>query len=143
MRNPFNKKPRNDYEPYDEGYDSGFYRGDDEDDGVVGDFEDDMAALPPRKSAGGSNKLKVVKPREYQEGPQIADYLASGNTVVMNIEELERASALRLIDFLLGALHVLGGEFRRVTKTTLVLSPRSGELSADDDRSSADEEEEI
>ena len=143
MKNPFNKRPRNDYESYDQEYDGGFYRGDEEDDGVVGDFDDDTPALPARKSAGGSNKLKVVKPREYQEGPQIADYLASGNTVVMNIEELERASALRLIDFLLGALHVLGGEFRRVTKTTLVRSPRSGELSTDEDRIGADEEDEI
>ena len=74
----------------------------------------------------------MVKPHGYQDGPAIADDLVEGYTVVLNIEEIERQSALRLIDFLLGALQVLGGEFRRVTKTTLVLSPRSGDLSEED-----------
>ena len=138
MKNPF-KKQRNDYDSYDDSYDNGFYRErDEEEDGVVGgdDFEEEAATLPPvptakRPTAGKSSRVKVVKPQGYQDGPAIADYLVEGFTVVLNIEELERASALRLIDFLLGALQVLGGEFRRVTKTTLVLSPRSGDLSED------------
>ena len=85
--------------------------------------------------------VKVVKPRDYQDGPLIADYLVDGYTVVMNIEALERPATLRLIDFLLGAVHVLGGELRRVTKTTLVLSPRSGEVVGDDEL--ADDEYDI
>ena len=60
--------------------------------------------------------------------------------MVMNIEELDRAAAMRLIDFLLGALEVLDGEFRRVTRTTLVFSPRSGEMSVEDERDGEDEE---
>lgn len=144
MKNPFFKKPRNDYDSYDDSYDNGFYRAEEEEeDGVVGDYEDEAPALTPtpKKAASGSsaNRLKVVKPHGYQDGPTIAEYLVDGYTVVMNIEELERPSALRLIDFLLGALQVLGGELRRVTKTTLVLSPRLGELveeeeQEDDDR---------
>ncbi|MBQ3482888.1 MAG: cell division protein SepF [Clostridia bacterium] len=135
MKNPFNRKPaRNDYDSYDDSYDNDFYRGDeDEEDGILGDYDDETEAAPalPAKKAsrtGGGNMLKVVKPHGYQDGPAIADYLSEGYTVVMNIEELERTPALRLIDFLLGALQVLGGELKRVTKTTLVLSPRSGEV---------------
>ena len=143
MKNPFFKKPRNDYDSYDDAYDSGFYRGEDEEeDGVVGDFEDEAAPLPPKKntSGGTANKLKVVKPRGYQDGPLVVDYLMDGLTVVMNIEDLERPAALRLIDFLLGALQVLGGELKRVTKTTLVLSPRSGELT---DEEEGDEDDRV
>ena len=98
-------------------------------------MEDEAMPLPPKKpSAGsGSNMLKVVKPRDYQDGPLIADYLMDGYTVVMNIEELERAAVMRLIDFLLGVIHVLDGDMRRVTKTTLVLTPRKGEVTDDED----------
>ena len=46
-------------------------------------------------------------------------------TVVLNIESLDRASSIRLIDFLLGAVHVLGGDMKSVTKTTLVFAPRN------------------
>ena len=74
----------------------------------------------------------IRRPRNYDDGPMIAGYLMNGYTVVMNIEELERPAAMRLIDFLLGALEVLDGEFRRLTKTTLVLSPRSGEVTGEE-----------
>ena len=137
MKNPFAKNKRNDYESY-EDYDSGFYRGDeDEEEGVVDDLieEEKQPKAPqkrPSQSAATGNMLKVVKPRNYDDGPAIAGYLMDGYTVVMDIEGLERAAAMRLIDFLLGALEVLDGEFRRVTKTTLVLSPRSGEVTGEE-----------
>ena len=140
MKNPFNKRARGEYGSYDDSYDNDFYRGDEQDDdGVIDDYaSDDQPAIPAKKPAAkdsGANQVKVVKPRDYQDGPIIADYLVDGYTVVMNIEALERPATLRLIDFLLGAVHVLGGELRRVTKTTLVLSPRSGEVVGDDELS--------
>ena len=135
----FGKKQRESYN-YDDGYDNGFYR-DEEDDGVVGEDDDlDLTAAPAapapaqkKKPAatGGAGALKVVKPRDAQDGLVIADYLMGGFTVVMNIESLERDITIRLIDFLQGALHVLDGELRRVTKSTFVLSPRKGEVSED------------
>lgn len=136
MKNPFAKNKKNDYESY-EDYDNGFYHGDeDEDDGVVEDLDGENEKLParrPSESAATGNRLKVVKPHNYDDGPAIVGYLMDGHTVVMNIEELERPAAMRLIDFLLGALEVLDGEFRRVTKTTLVLSPRCGEVTGEDE----------
>ena len=107
MKNPFAKNKRNDYESY-EDYDSGFYRGDeDEEEGVVDDLieEEKQPKAPqkrPSQSAATGNMLKVVKPRNYDDGPAIAGYLMDGYTVVMDIEGLERAAAMRLIDFLLG-----------------------------------------
>ncbi len=131
----FGKKPK-DYN-YNDDYDNDFYRGD-EDDGVVGEDDEEIAppsALPPAKKSagGGSGALKVVKPHDAQDGLVIADYLIHGYTVVMNIESLEREITIRLIDFLQGALHVLDGELRRVTKSTFVLSPRKGEVSEDEE----------
>ena len=137
MKNPFMKKMRNDYS-FDDSYDNDFYRGEDED-GVIDDYkEEETPVAPPKKSAAApsaANMVKVIKPRDYQDGPAIADLLVDGYTVVMNIEALERPATLRLVDFLLGAVHVLGGELRRVTKTTLVISPRSGEVVGDDELS--------
>ena len=128
-------KKRNDYESY-EDYDSGFYRGDEEEqDGVVEDPMDAPAPVPtnrPSQSPATGNHIKLVTPHNYDDGPTIAGYLMNGYTVVMNIEELDRAAAMRLIDFLLGALEVLDGEFRRLTSTTLVLSPRSGEVTGEE-----------
>ena len=136
----FGKKPK-DYS-YDDNYDNDFYRGEDD---VVVDEEDGellspVTAAPQKKPASGSaGALKVVKPRDAQDGLIIADYLIHGYTVVMNIEALERDITIRLIDFLQGALHVLDGELRRVTKSTFVLSPRKGEVSEDSEVTRRDE----
>ena len=130
----FNKRPK-DYN-YDDSYDNDFYRADEED--MVGEEDDEdiapVTAAPAKKQAtpAGSGALKVVKPHSAQDGLVIADYLIHGYTVVMNIEALERSVTIRLIDFLQGALHVLDGELRRVTKSTFVLSPRKGEVTEEE-----------
>ncbi len=131
----FGKKENNDYDNY--------YRDED------GMYEDDDVTTYGEKpdnglKVGGSApvSLKVVKPKSNKEGPAIADYLASGSTVVLNIESLDRMSAIRLIDFLMGAVHVLGGDMKSVTKTTLVFAPKNVGVQDFED-TVEDEEEEI
>ena len=96
----FGKKDNNDYDKY--------YR--DEDD-IYGE-DDDVTTYGEKGKDGltlGSGaapvSLKVVKPKSNADGPAIADYLSSGSTVVLNIESLDRMSAIRLIDFLMGAMN--------------------------------------
>lgn len=86
--------------------------------------------------------LKVVKPKSSADGPAIADYLSAGSTVVLNIESLTRESAIRLIDFLMGAVHVLGGDMKSVTKTTLVFAPQNVGVSDYEPVEEAEEAEE-
>jgi FtsZ-interacting cell division protein YlmF len=81
---------------------------------------------------GAPVTLKVVKPQSYDDGPDIVDSLIAGSTVVLNIESLDRDKAKRLIDFLLGALHVLQGDLKRVSATTLVLAPSNTNVSGFD-----------
>lgn len=136
----FGKKARNEY-GYDDSYEGGFYNPEqqDEDEGVVESFEttepaveEEAPAPKAPQSPVGSNMLKVLAPRSYDDAPNIVKHLRAGYTVVLNIEGMERGSAMRLIDFLLGAIEVLEGDFRPVTKTTLVFSP-SGAVSSDDE----------
>lgn len=140
--NIFNKKQK-DYK-YDESFDNDFYRGPEDEEGVIGD-EDDNDLIPPvpapqKKAAPAAQSAwKVVKPHGAKDGLVIADYLSHGYTVVMNIEDMERDMIVRLIDFLQGAIHVLGGELRRVSSSTFVLSPRKGEISEDTEISREDE----
>ncbi len=128
----FNSKKAKEFD-YDDNYDREFYRAD-SDEGAVGDVVEEIApAAAPQKSApAGAGALKVVKPHAPEDGLVIADYLINGFTVVMNIEALDRAIVIRLVDFLQGALHVLDGELRRVTKTTFVLTPNKGILTEEE-----------
>lgn len=130
----FSKKPRENQ--YNDDYNDDFYRGPETEDGIIGDDED-ADLIPPMPTAqkknvsAGPGGWRVVKPHDAQDGLVIADYLVSGYTVVMNIESLDRDITVRLIDFLQGAIHVLDGELRPVSKSTYVVSPRKGEITDD------------
>ena len=73
--------------------------------------------------AGAPVALKLINPQGYEDGPDIADHIANGSTVLLNIEDLDKAVARRLMDFLFGAIHVLGGSTKKVTRTTFVFAP--------------------
>ena len=130
----FGKRDNDDYDT--------FYGRDDEMDDDVTPYGEGGDGLSVGSNAAPVS-LKVVKPKSYADGPSIADHLTAGSTVVLNIESLDRPSAIRLIDFLMGAIHVLGGDMKSVTKTTLVFAPRNVGVTDFENVEEAEEAEEI
>lgn len=117
---------------YDSYYDDTYYNGTSTE-GTTGSFDDDDAEpvaddvkTAPGVSFAGAQApvaLKLVTPKGYEDGPEIADHIASGSTVLLDIVELDKAVARRLMDFLFGAIHVLGGTAKKVNRTTFVFAP--------------------
>ncbi len=114
-------------------YGDGAYYGDDEggfddengmgyegDENGMFDNAEEMQGAPARSS---NVTLKVVKPTAYSDGPDIADKLMDGSTVVLNLEEMNKENAIRLIDFLLGVAHVLEADMKKVSANTIVIAP--------------------
>ena len=116
---------------YDNYYDDTYYNGDAAE--TTGSFDDEDEQVDDTKTAPGVSfagaqapvALKLVTPTGYEDGPEIADHIANGSTVLLNIEDLDKAVARRLMDFLFGAIHVLGGSTKKVTRTTFVFAPAS------------------
>jgi len=97
-------------------------------------------------SVGGGNmqlsvELKVVKPEDYQNVNQIADHLINRKTVILNLEETNKETARRLIDFLAGVAYAIQGQLERVSDRTFVITPSniviSPEQIKDDQRRSS------
>ena len=74
--------------------------------------------------------LKIVNPKEYKEAMEIANLLMNGNTVLLNIESIAKDQAIRLLDYLAGAVHVAGGLMTKVSKTTIVIAPKNVDVSS-------------
>ncbi len=74
--------------------------------------------------------LKIVNPKEYKEALEIANLLMNGNTVLLNIESIAKDQAIRLLDYLAGAVHVSGGLMTKVSKTTIVIAPKNVDVSS-------------
>jgi FtsZ-interacting cell division protein YlmF len=90
------------------------------------------------RGSGAAVSLRVIKPKSYDDGPEIADFIAGGCTVVMNIEDLSRENARRLIDFLLGAVHVFGGDLQMASANTFVVAPCSVGVSGNEEKDEND-----
>ena len=126
------KTPNEDYEDFKTN--DGYYTGVGEydmDDGVFGSgslhTQDPEVDNAPKAA---SVALKIVNPKGYEDAPAIADFLLEGNTVLLNVEGLDRAQAVRLLDYLTGATRMVGGIMTRVGKTTIVVAPKSVDVSS-------------
>ena len=74
-------------------------------------------------------ELKVVRPADFEEVSDIADYLLSGCTVVLNLELLDPASTIRMLDCLNGVTYSTDGEIKNVSKSTYILTPNNVDVS--------------
>ena len=74
---------------------------------------------------GESVELKVIRPESYSEVGSVADNLLAGCTVVLNLEALDQAQILRMLDFLNGVTYCTEGEIKRVAQSTFIITPHS------------------
>lgn len=79
---------------------------------------------------GAAVSLKIVNPKSNKDAAEIADYLMNGNTVLLNIESLAQDQAVRLLDYLAGATHAVGGLMTKVGRTTIVVAPKNVDVSS-------------
>ena len=75
--------------------------------------------------------MVVVKPERLETVTQIADYLVDRKTILLNLEETNKDTARRLIDFLNGVAYAINGDLRKVATNTYVITPSNVELSGE------------
>lgn len=85
--------------------------------------EPEMATTPSPATIEGNIELKVVRPESFDEVSTIADYLIEGCTVVLNLELLDRATTIRMLDFLNGVTYTKDGEIKNVAPNTYIVTP--------------------
>ena len=76
-------------------------------------------------------ELKVVRPVTFDEVSTVADYLLDGCTVVLNLELLDAAQTLRMLDFLNGVTYSTDGDIKNVSKSTYIITPHNVDVSDD------------
>lgn len=90
-----------------------------------------MSSSSPRRSKvvniNTTTQLKVfvVQPLSYSDATEIADHLKSKKPVVVNLEKLDKAVALKVFDFLSGAVFALDGSMKKVSNGILLVVPNT------------------
>lgn len=68
-------------------------------------------------------KMLVYQPCSYEEAESIIDNLKARKPVIMNLDDLDRELAQRIIDFIGGAVYSLGGDLKKVARNIFVVAP--------------------
>ncbi len=75
-------------------------------------------------------ELKLLQPKSHTEATKIADKLKEGCIVLLDISNLTKEKAHRLVDFLAGVAYVLGGEMIKTNKNTIVVAPAGVDITS-------------
>ena len=115
-----------------------------------GETEEEKAAADRLEEAptrrGGQSGKKVVnihataqrqvvlfKPENFgEETRAVADELLKMHTVVLNLEETNKDTSRRIIDFLSGVAYANGGKIKRVSTCTYIITPYNVDLTGDE-----------
>ena len=84
------------------------------------------------REGGGNIELKVVRPKCFEEVSTVADYLLDGCTVFLNMELLDGASVVRMLDFLNGVTYCTDGDIKNVSRSTYIITPHNVDVSDED-----------
>ncbi len=82
-------------------------------------------------SSGAALEMKVVKPERFDEVRTIGEHLLARRTVVLNLEETNKETTKRIIDFLCGVVFAIDGQVKKVANATYVVTPKNVDVSGD------------
>ena len=80
-----------------------------------------------------SNKQEVVlfHPNNFNDTSKAADDLRSRKAVIVNMENIDKAMARRVVDFLSGCAYAIDGKVKKVAQATYLFCPHNMEISGD------------
>ena len=91
---------------------------------------------------GTSFEMKIITPKSYSDREDIARCLVNGNAVFLNIEALDRASVIRMMDYLSGIIYVIEGKVKWSNSSSVIFAPKNVNISGLEDAEEAVEETE-
>ena len=120
--------------------DTGFETADAEADAAATAFSGSSFAAPASTGFNGhvvgssvSNKqqLVLVRPETFNDAPAIATNLREKRAVVLNLDNVDKALARRVVDFLSGCTYAVDGSVKKVAHATYLFCPSNMEITGD------------
>jgi cell division inhibitor SepF len=80
-----------------------------------------------------ANQFKVVimQPEAFDDAQDICDHLKNKKPIVINLENLEKEGAQRIIDFLSGSVYALDGNIQKVSAGIFLIAPNNVDIMGD------------
>ena len=121
-----------------------FFGGEDDydefEDEVTEDKEPLIKPAPAAKKSSGrvvnihattQLEVAVLQPQSYEDAREIADRLKSKKAVVINLEELSKEDAIKVLDFVSGVVYALEGDIQKVSSGIFLIAPYNVSIAND------------
>ncbi|MEG1743537.1 MAG: cell division protein SepF [Clostridia bacterium] len=113
------------------------------DDGNETDIDETPIQTRPNNTGIASAtalEMKVCRPTKFEDVTEIAEHLLAKRTVVLNLEDANKETIVRIIDFLFGVTFAIEGQLKRVSSSTYVITPKNVEVTGEQkDKSKRDD----
>ena len=89
--------------------------------------------LNMNNSSSVSNKQEVVlfRPNSFNDTSKAADDLRNRKAVIVNMENVDKAMARRVVDFLSGCVYALDGDVKKIAQSAYLFCPHNMDIVGD------------
>lgn len=73
-------------------------------------------------------KVVIIQPENFEDAREICDHLKNKKPVIINLEEIGKETAQRIVDFLSGAVYALDGSIQKVSSGIFLIAPHNVDI---------------
>lgn len=89
----------------------------------------------PMANGMSASKMVITQPTCYDDVQEVGDYLKAKKSVIINLENVGKEDARRILDFLSGATFMIEGTIQKVSNLIYLMAPRTVEIQNDLEKS--------
>ena len=82
-------------------------------------------------SMGNKQEVVLFHPANFNDTSKAADDLRNRKAVIVNMENVDKAMARRVVDFLSGCAYALDGKVKKVAQSTYLFCPHNMDIQGD------------
>lgn len=82
-------------------------------------------------TSSGKQEVILFRPSSFNDTSKAADDLRSKKAVVVNMENVDKAMARRVVDFLSGCAYALDGKVKKIAQSTYLFCPYNMDVIGD------------
>lgn len=89
----------------------------------------------PINAAVSSSKMVITQPTCYDEVEGIGEYLKNKKSIIINLENVGKEDARRILDFMSGSAFMVEGTIQKVSNLIYLITPNNVEIQNDIEQS--------
>ncbi len=96
-----------------------------------GGFTGQVLNMNSTPSASNKQEVVLFRPSSFNDTSKAADDLRSHKAVIVNMENVDKAMARRVVDFLSGCVYALDGDVKKIAQSAYLFCPHNMNIVGD------------